>query len=89
VVVTLDDQKAARAYALASVDVTFTAAERKDVLTVPVAALLALHEGGFGVEVVDAATSRYVPVRTGLFSSGWVEISGDAITAGTTVGVPK
>jgi peptidoglycan hydrolase-like protein with peptidoglycan-binding domain len=73
VVVTLPDQKAASAYVLASVDVTFTAAERKNVLTVPVAALLALREGGFGVEVVDGDTTRYVPVRTGLFSSGWVE----------------
>lgn len=89
VVVGLDDQRAAAAYALASVDVTFTAAERAGVLTVPVAALLALHEGGFGVEVVDGATSRYVPVRTGLFSGGWVEISGDGISEGTTVGMPK
>ncbi|MFG3689635.1 peptidoglycan-binding protein [Micromonospora sp. NPDC047740] len=89
VVVTLDNQKAADAYMLASVDVTFTAAERKDVLTVPVAALLALREGGFGVEVVQKDTSRYVAVRTGLFSDGSVEISGDGIAEGTTVGMPK
>jgi peptidoglycan hydrolase-like protein with peptidoglycan-binding domain len=89
VVVGLPDQQAADAYALASVDVTFTADERKDVLSVPVAALLALREGGFGVEVVDGSTTRYVPVRTGLFADGKVEISAAGITAGTTVGMPK
>jgi peptidoglycan hydrolase-like protein with peptidoglycan-binding domain len=89
VVVGLEDQQAAEAYALASVQVTFTADERKDVLTVPVAALLALQEGGFGVEVVEGSATRYVPVRTGLFADGRVEISGDAITDGTVVGTPK
>ncbi|GAA2087035.1 peptidoglycan-binding protein [Actinomadura alba] len=92
VVVELKDkkaQKAADAYALASVDVTFTAGTRKDVLTVPVAALLALQEGGFGVEVVKGATTTYVPVTTGLFAGGQVEISGNGIAEGTTVGMPK
>ncbi|GAA2850244.1 peptidoglycan-binding protein [Streptosporangium fragile] len=82
-------RKAADAYALASVDVSFTAGTRENVLTVPVAALLALQEGGFGVEVVTGSTSAYVPVRTGLFAGGQVEISGDGITEGTTVGIPK
>ncbi|SHN06677.1 efflux RND transporter periplasmic adaptor subunit [Cryptosporangium aurantiacum] len=89
VVVALTDQKAAEEYVLASVDVTFTAAERANVLTVPVAALLALSEGGFGVEVVDGTTTRYVPVRTGLFSGGRVEVSGSGIREGTVVGMPK
>nr|WP_198536008.1 peptidoglycan-binding protein [Pseudofrankia saprophytica] len=90
VVVGLPEQRAADAYALASVDVTFTAGRRPDVLTVPVAALLALREGGFGVEVVDeaAGTSRYVAVTTGLFADGRVEISGPGIAAGVTVGMP-
>ena len=89
VVVALDNQKAAAGYALASVKVTFTAAERQNVLTVPVAALLALQEGGFGVEVTDGSTSHYVPVKAGLFADGQVEISGAGIAQGTTVGVPK
>ncbi|MBL7500045.1 peptidoglycan-binding protein [Frankia sp. CN7] len=90
VVVGLPEQRAADAYTLASVDVTFTAAQRPDVLTVPVAALLALAEGGFGVEVVDeaAGTSRYVAVTTGLFADGRVEISGPGIAEGVTVGMP-
>jgi peptidoglycan hydrolase-like protein with peptidoglycan-binding domain len=72
----------------ASVSVGFTAAERKDVLTVPVAALLALAEGGYGVQVVNGATTKIVAVRTGLFADGKVEISGDGLAAGMKVGMP-
>lgn len=89
VIVALDNQKAVAAYTLAAVDVTFTAAERRNVLTVPVAALVALQEGGFGVEVTDGTTSSYVPVRTGLFADGQVEITGAGIAPGVRVGVPK
>ncbi|GAB2745520.1 efflux RND transporter periplasmic adaptor subunit [Amycolatopsis magusensis] len=89
VIIGFDDQQAAESYALASVDVTFTADKRENVLTVPVAALLALAEGGFGVEVVEGGATRYVPVDTGLFADGRVEISGSDITEGTVVGVPK
>lgn len=81
-------REAAAAYDAAAVDVAFTAGERKDVLTVPVAALVALAEGGFGVEVVDGSTTEYVPVEAGLFSGGRVEISGEGIAEGTVVGVP-
>ncbi|TDU90765.1 multidrug efflux pump subunit AcrA (membrane-fusion protein) [Kribbella voronezhensis] len=86
VLVAISNQKAP---APASVAVEFTASERKNVLTVPVAALLALQEGGFGVEVVGADGSRYVPVKTGMFAGGRVEISGAGIAAGIKVGVPK
>ncbi|OMI39021.1 efflux RND transporter periplasmic adaptor subunit [Streptomyces sparsogenes] len=82
-------RKAAEGYALAAVHVDFTSETRKDVLTVPVGALLALAEGGFGVEAVHGSTSEYVPVTTGLFADGWVEISGKGISEGTKVGVPK
>ncbi|HEX2312869.1 MAG TPA: peptidoglycan-binding protein [Thermomonospora sp.] len=82
-------QKAADQYALASVDVEFTAEQRENVLTVPVAALVALAEGGFGVEVVRGGTTGYVPVETGLFADGRVEISGSGIAEGTVVGIPK
>ncbi|MEU8138934.1 peptidoglycan-binding domain-containing protein [Streptodolium elevatio] len=92
VVVALDDpqaQQAATPYALAAVDVTFTAGTRENVLTVPVAALLALPAGGFGVEVVTGATTRHVPVSMGLFASGRVEVSGEGLAEGTVVGMPK
>jgi peptidoglycan hydrolase-like protein with peptidoglycan-binding domain len=82
-------QRAADEYAMAAVDVAFTAGTRKNVLTVPVAALVALREGGYGLEVVSGGTSSYVPVETGLFADGRVEVSGDGIGAGTIVGMPK
>src|SRR5262249_61799071 len=47
VLVSLSDQSAVSGYDQASVDVKFTASQRPDVLTVPVAALLALAEGGY------------------------------------------
>ncbi|MGA5304477.1 efflux RND transporter periplasmic adaptor subunit [Nucisporomicrobium flavum] len=72
----------------AAVTVDFTAAKRDNVLTVPVAALLALAEGGYGLEVVEGDTSRIVAVRTGMFADGRVEVSGAGITDGTTVGTP-
>ncbi|WP_254716064.1 peptidoglycan-binding domain-containing protein [Actinomadura sp. WMMB 499] len=92
VTVWLDSDEAAKAaaeYALASVDVTFTAGQRENVLTVPVTALVALSEGGFGVEVVQGGASSFVPVDTGLFAGGKVEISGPGIAAGTVVGMPE
>jgi peptidoglycan hydrolase-like protein with peptidoglycan-binding domain len=82
-------QKLSAPFALASVNVTFTVDRRKDVLTVPVAALLALQEGGFGLEVVKGGASTYVPVTTGLFADGKVEVSGEGISRGTVVGMPK
>lgn len=73
----------------AAVEVTFSAGERKDVLTVPVVALLALAEGGYGVEVVDGSRHTVVAIKTGLFAGGRVEVTGGGVTEGTTVGVPS
>jgi membrane fusion protein, multidrug efflux system len=75
-------------YSNATVKVNFTAAERKDVLTVPVAALLALAEGGYGVQVVQNGATRIVAVQTGLYSGGRVEITGSGLEPGMTVGMP-
>jgi hypothetical protein len=84
-----DARERAREYDAAAVDVTFTAGRRKNVLIVPVAALVALSEGGFGLEVVADGASEYVAVDAGLFSGGRVEVSGAGITEGTLVGVPE
>jgi peptidoglycan hydrolase-like protein with peptidoglycan-binding domain len=70
------------------VEVTFVASQHKDVLTVPIAALLALVEGGYGVQVVDGTATRTVAVKTGMFAGGRVEISGEGIGTDTVVGVP-
>lgn len=88
VLVSLADPAAAAQLDAAVVTVVFTAAARADVLTVPVAALVALAEGGYGVEVVDGAATRHVRVETGLFAGGRVEISGDGLREGTVVGMP-
>jgi hypothetical protein len=88
VTVAVADQAAVNGWDQATVSVLFTVTEHKDVLTVPVAALLALAEGGFGVQVVEGTGTRIVPVETGLFSGGRVEITGAGIDAGTVVGVP-
>ncbi|WP_425571460.1 efflux RND transporter periplasmic adaptor subunit [Phytohabitans rumicis] len=89
VTVAVTDAKALAALDAATVDVAFTASERKDVLTVPVAALLALAEGGYGVQVVDGGSARIAAVQTGLFASGRVEVTGDGLTEGATVGMPS
>jgi peptidoglycan hydrolase-like protein with peptidoglycan-binding domain len=88
-VVSLGDPAAAAGIEAAVVTVVFTAAERKNVLTVPVAALVALAEGGYGVEVVEGSATRYVKVATGLFAGGRVEVSGDGLQEGMTVGMPS
>jgi hypothetical protein len=88
VVVNVADQGALGTLDQAPVGVTLVSAKVENVLTVPVAALVALAEGGYGVQVVEGSTTRYVPVKTGMFANGRVEISGAGIQAGTVVGVP-
>jgi hypothetical protein len=92
VTVTLDAKAAAAAAGAideAPVTVYFTAEERRGVLTVPIAALLALREGGYGVEVVRAGgATEVVAVQTGLFADGRVEVTGEGVAEGTKVGVP-
>ncbi|HEX9887995.1 MAG TPA: peptidoglycan-binding protein [Nitriliruptorales bacterium] len=70
------------------VDVVVAVDERTDVLLVPVNALLALAEGGYGLEVVaDDGTTSLVAVETGLFAEGKVEVSSADVAEGTVVGV--
>lgn len=78
--------QAALAGAQGRVTVRFTAQRRPGVLTVPVVALVALAEGGYGVQTADG---RYVAVRTGLFAGGRVEITAGELAAGTQVVVPR
>ncbi|MDT7728763.1 MAG: hypothetical protein QOI21_5339 [Actinomycetota bacterium] len=87
--VTTDDAKALDGLDQATVDVGFAASQRENVLTVPVGALLALTEGGYGVQAVDGTSTRIVAVETGLFADGRVEVSGEGLTEGMTVGMPK
>ncbi|MFF7212878.1 hypothetical protein ACFZAU_20440 [Streptomyces sp. NPDC008238] len=66
----------------ASVQVRFSTTDRKGVLAVPVTALLALSEGGYALQRPD---SSLVPVETGMFADGLVEVSGAGVSEGMTV----
>ncbi|WP_426512579.1 peptidoglycan-binding protein [Dactylosporangium sp. McL0621] len=74
----------------APVQVAITGAQRRNVLLVPVTALLAGAAGGYQVAVVDGAGRRLVTVQTGLFdeNAGTVEVTGDGLTVGVRVEVP-
>jgi hypothetical protein len=82
VAVTVDDAAAIASLDAGSVQVEFTADVRKGVLAVPVGALLALSEGGYGLQQPGG---RLIAVKAGLFAKGMVEVSGDGITDGMTV----
>ena len=85
--VTLADPETARSLDLAPVTVNITTATARDVLAVPVTALLARSPGGYVVEVAGPGnTRRYVPVTPGIFDddSGMVQVTG-ALTPGQRV----
>lgn len=85
-----DDQKKLAGAGDEPLTVRHALRTKKDVLTVPVPALLALAEGGYGLELVgDDGSSRIVAVRAGMFAGGRVEVSGPGIEAGTTVRMPR
>jgi len=87
--IALDDPATAATLQRASVTVGFPSERRENVLFVPVEALVALDGKQFGVEVVDkTGKHRKLPVTTGLFADGKVEVSGDGIAAGLDVVVP-
>lgn len=78
VTVTLDDPGAGGSLDGAPVTVLVVQQSRQDVLAVPVESLLALREGGYAVQVADPdGSTHYVAVRLGMFTDGWVEVTGD------------
>jgi hypothetical protein len=88
ITIAIADQAALGQLGEVDVGVRYVTKERKDVLTVPVPALLALAEGGYGLEVVEGTGRRVVAVTVGLFADGRVEVAGPDITDGTVVGLP-
>jgi peptidoglycan hydrolase-like protein with peptidoglycan-binding domain len=73
----------------APVTVEIASQSKKNALSVPVTALLAQPGGGYSVEVVNGGRRFYVAVQTGLFASGYVEISGSGLAPGVKVVVPR
>ena len=69
-----------------AVQVSLVTQSVRDVLAVPITALLALAGGGYGVEVAGPnGTDRLVGVTTGLFANTLVQVSGPGIQAGMKV----
>jgi hypothetical protein len=87
--VMLDDPSVAGTLDQAPVTVSITTATVTNVLAVPIPALVQLLEGGDAVQLEEGGSLRYVPVRTGLFASGWVEVSGPGLAEGQTVVVAQ
>ncbi len=83
--IALDQQSAANGIDSGPTTVTVPGAVRKGVLVVPVAALLALREGGYAVQVVNGTSTSLVGVKTGMFADGNVEITGAGLQAGQKV----
>jgi hypothetical protein len=73
------------------VDVEVSLVEVPNATAVPAAALLALAEGGYALEVPDASSStgtRLVGVELGAFDEdGWVQVTGE-VQPGDEVIVP-
>jgi len=70
----------------AAVQVSLVTQSVRNVLAVPVAALLALAGGGYGVELAGPdGEDRLVGVTTGLFANTLVQVSGPGIRAGMKV----
>ncbi len=78
----LDQPKLLKKLNSADLQVAFASETHKNVLTVPVGALLALSEGGYAVQ---PQTGGLMAVDTGIFAKGLVEISGTGITEGLKV----
>jgi hypothetical protein len=71
--------------------VVVTTAEVHDVLAVPIAALLALSEGGYGLQVVGAGGHTHlIAVKVGLVddTQGLAQVTAPGLTVGTRVVAP-
>ena len=72
----------------APVTVNIVSARVRNVLAVPVNALVALAGGGYAVQVVQGRATHLTAVRTGLFGSTLVQVSGAGLEPGVRVEVP-
>jgi hypothetical protein len=84
VTVTLPRRRSGAGLDQASVSVNFAQARANHVLSVPVTALLATAGGRYAVQAA-VAPHKLIPVKTGLFAAGYVQISGRGIYPGLRV----
>src|SRR6266576_1128953 len=90
VTIALTDPSAGGSLDQAPVTVGIVFDIHKDVLAVPVMALLAQPAGQYAVEVVDGSERRLLTVTTGLFDDrGLVEVSSPGLHEGMSVEVPR
>lgn len=82
ITISLDDQAATGEIVSSPVSVRVAADTREGVLVVPIAALLALREGGYALQTPKGSL---VAVTTGLFAGDLVEVSGEGVTEGLDV----
>jgi len=88
VTATLDKSSSAGLLDGAPATVGFASTEHKNVLAVPINALLASADGEYSVNVVDATGAvRSVPVKIGIFDGDNVEVTGN-LTPQMKVQVP-
>lgn len=84
VTVTLTGHHSGAGLDQAAVSVNFAQQRANQVLSVPVTALLATSGGKYAVQE-SAAPHKLIPVTTGLFAAGFVQVSGSGIYPGLQV----
>jgi multidrug efflux pump subunit AcrA (membrane-fusion protein) len=73
----------------ATVNVLFTQEVRHDVLSVPLAALIAIGGDRFAVYAPEGTARRQIVVMPGLAANGYVEVEGKGLRPGMTVEVGR
>ena len=89
VTVSLDRPLDARGLDQVPVEVGITDTVHRNVLAVPVNALLALANGGYAVAVEDHRTRSLIAVTPGIFDGNQVEVSSSRLQPGMLVEVPS
>jgi peptidoglycan hydrolase-like protein with peptidoglycan-binding domain len=89
VTVSLDHPRAVRGLDQVPVQVGITDAIHRDVLAVPVGALLALAQGGYAVAVESGGTRTLIAVTPGIFDGSRVQVSSSGLRPGMRVEVPS
>lgn len=87
VTVAISDTRKVSAIDQSPATVRFPGQTRRNVLSVPVGALIVLPDGAFGVQVTGPGPARDIAVTLGMFAQGQVEVTGEGLAAGQRVTV--